>query len=122
MQTEGARYLECAFPAEAGLALWVRGVVLEADPELVERVYRGWRGLGFRHPEAGYVCGVFPKDGRVELLFEHGATLPDPLNILRGRGGRTRFIRAEQESEHLQDAISVYVRQAVAQRLLDRVR
>ena len=57
------------------LAAWRRERVRAADPDLAERVYRGWKGLGFRHPEAGYVCAVFPRTDWAVLLFEHGAAL-----------------------------------------------
>src|SRR5918996_1912278 len=33
------------------LAAWTRERVRAADPDLAERLYRGWRGIGFRHPE-----------------------------------------------------------------------
>jgi hypothetical protein len=100
------------------VAAWVREAVLEADPDLTERVYRGWRGVGFRHPEAGYVCGIFPGDEAVELLFEHGASLPDPDGILGGEGTQTRVIRVAAPDPTLRGQIGAYVQQAVAQRLL----
>jgi hypothetical protein len=101
-----------------GLAAWVREAVLAADPDLAERVYRGWRGVGFRHPEAGYVCGIFPRDGVVELLFEHGASMPEPDNLLRGVGIQTSVIPVTEPDPALRERIVSYVQQAVARRLL----
>ncbi len=49
-------------PALADLALWARALVLEAEPALTERMQRGWGGVGFHHPDAGYVCGLFPRE------------------------------------------------------------
>jgi hypothetical protein len=100
------------------LAAWVREAVLAADPDLGERVYRGWRGVGFRHPEAGYVCAIFPRADSVELLFEHGASLVDPDGILEGDGAQTRVIRVVEPDPALRMQIGAYVQQAVAQRLL----
>ena len=100
------------------LAAWTRERVRRADPDLTERVYRGWKGLGFHHPEAGYVCAVYPRSEWVVLLFEHGASLVDPAGVLLGDGSRTRFLRVDRADEATAELIRPYVQQAVAQRLL----
>jgi hypothetical protein len=64
------------------LALQLRGMISDEVPELTERVYPGWHGIGFRHPDAGYVCAIFPKAETVKLSFEHGADLVDPDEFL----------------------------------------
>ena len=90
--------------------------MLAADPDLTERLYPGWRGVGYRHPEAGYVCGIFPQpDGQLHLLFEHGATMPDPEGVLQGSGTQTRYLIVDRVDEAL---VARYVQQAIAQRLL----
>jgi hypothetical protein len=66
------------------LALDLRALVLETLPGLQEKVYPGWHALGFRDPEAGYLCAIFPFDDRVQLVFEHGARLPDTRGLLEG--------------------------------------
>lgn len=100
------------------LALWTRSAVLAADPDLTERVYRGWHGVGFRHREAGYICAIYPRSGWIVLLFEHGAALPDPDGVLTGDGRRTRFLRIAEPAEASGKRITAYVQQAIAQRLL----
>ena len=122
MDDEAAAYLREEHPVAADLAIWTRDAVRAADPDLTERVYRGWRGVGFRHPDAGYVCAIYPKDDRVELLFEHGASLADPEGVLEGSGTQTRAITIEERSDALAETIRVYVQQAIAQRLLERGR
>lgn len=102
------------------LAAWARRAVVDADPDLTERVYRGWRGVGFRHPDAGYVCAIHPRGDRVDLLFEHGASLPDPEGVLEGSGTQTRVLRLRKPSDAAAGTIARYVQQAVAQRLLER--
>jgi hypothetical protein len=91
------------------LAAWIRRAVLEADPDLTERVYRGWRGVGFRHPEAGYVCAIYPRSEWVVLLFEQRASMPDPDEILLGDGKQTRFVRVREPSSELRGRIVAYV-------------
>ncbi len=102
----------------AEIAVWARGHVLGADADLTERIYHGWRGVGFRHPEAGYVCGLFPRDGRVELLFEHGVGMADPDEVLNGSGSQTRVLHVVTRDAETADRIRAYVQQAIAERLL----
>lgn len=77
----------------ARLARDLRAVILGAHPDLRERVYRGWHGLGFHHPVRGYVAAIFPRDDEVTVGFEHGADLPDPHGLLEGAGRRLRYLR-----------------------------
>ncbi len=85
-------YLREHHPDAAELALWVRGVLLEAAPGLEQRVYQGWQAIGFVHAGAGYVCGLFPRAGALLLTFEHGALLPDPEGLLTGDGHQVRSL------------------------------
>jgi hypothetical protein len=76
----------------AAAAEWLREVVLGALPDASERVYRGWHGFGYHHPEAGYVCAVFPRAGEALLAFERGAGLDDPHGLLDGDGRTVRWV------------------------------
>lgn len=102
------------------LALWVRAVVIAAEPDLSERVYRGWDGIGFRHPDAGYVCAIFPQPDHVRLLFEHGVRLSDPGGLLEGSGTQTRHVTIRRADDGVVAALSALVRDAVAERLFRR--
>jgi hypothetical protein len=115
-------FLEDSHPDLADLALWVREAVLAGEPDLTERVYRGWDGIGFRHPDAGLVCAIYPHDQEqeVRLLFEHGVRLDDPEDLLEGAGSQTRFIRVRERDDRLAAAIGRYVHNAVAERLFRR--
>jgi hypothetical protein len=104
-------------PEQAELALWLRAVVRGAEPDLSERVYRGWDGVGFRHPDAGYVCAIYPKPDGVRLWFEHGAALRDPERLLEG-DGRGRFIALIDRAAVPAETLARYVTEAGAPRLL----
>ncbi len=99
-------------PALLDLALWTRALVREAEPALAERVQRGWDGVGFHHPDAGYVCGIFPRREEVRLLFEHGARLADPL--LTGTTRQTRHVPLTAPDEALRPELVRLVGEAVA--------
>jgi hypothetical protein len=105
-------FLVGSHPDLADLVLWVRELVLTSEPDLTERVYRGWDGIGFRHPAAGYVCAIYPReqDQEVRLLFEHGARLDDPERLLDGVGTQTRFIRVREPGDLLAGRRSVGTR------------
>jgi Domain of unknown function (DU1801) len=104
-------------PATLDLALWVRDVVLAAEPDLTERVYRGWDGIGFRHPDAGYVCAIYPREDELRLLFEHGRRLDDPDRMLEGDGAQTRYVRVRAIDPALAPGLGRLVSAAVAERL-----
>ena len=115
-------FLTDSHPGLAALALWVRETVLAGEPDLTERVYLGWDGIGFLHPDAGYVCAIYPReqDQEVRLLFEHGVHLDDRESLLEGAGTQTRFIRVRERDDRLAAAIGRYVYAAVAERLFRR--
>jgi hypothetical protein len=119
-ESEVVAYLRELEPDLADLSLWTRNLVLETDRDLSERIYRGWRGVGYHHPEAGYVCAIYPRTGEVQLLFEHGASLPDPEGLLQGEGTQTRTLHVTSSSPRMKRAIATLLQQAVAQRLLFR--
>ena len=115
-------FLHERHPDAADLALRVRALVREADSDLGEKVHRGWGGVGFRHPDAGYVCAIFPRpDGTVRLLFEHGVRLDDRGGLLEGNGLQTRYVTLRgTPSDPPAAALADLVRDAVAERLFRR--
>ena len=90
-------------------ARWVRGVVLAAGVELDERPRAGWGSLSYHHAAAGYVCGVFPRDGHARLVIEHGAHLDGFDDVFDEVGGQiaTIVVRAVPDArrERIVDAI-----------------
>jgi hypothetical protein len=117
MTSDVRAFLAERHPRMLDLSLWVRGVVLQAEPDLVERVYPGWDGIGFRHPDGGYVCAIYPQEDEVRLLFEHGRRLEDPERVLEGDGARTRYVRVGEADPALAPVLGRLVTAAVAERL-----
>ena len=79
-------------PDVVALAERLRALVKDTVPDAREVAYPGWHAIGYRHPQAGYFCGVFPHEDRVHLLFERGVMLPDPDRILTGDGRQVRYV------------------------------
>lgn len=101
-------------------ALWLRRLVQDAVRDAVEVVYPGWHGLGYRHPEAGYFCAVFPRVADVRLSFEHGTLLADPHRLLRGSGRQVRHVEVLRPGDPPADLLVELVDAAVEVRSPNR--
>lgn len=82
-------------------------------PDAGERIYTGWHGIGFHHPTAGYVCGLFPGIDNVRVGFEHGNVLPDPHGLLDSGGPQVRYVTVEELTGRLADRLEELVDHAV---------
>lgn len=71
-------------PAVVELAQRLRVAAHEAMPDLTERFYPHWEGLGLKHPAGGLLGTLFARDGDVVVYLERGASLPDPHGLLTG--------------------------------------
>lgn len=92
----------------------LRMLIRERIPGLTERVYPGWHALGYVHPEAGYIGGVFPRAEHVTLVFEWGVALADPEGVLTGTGTRTRNVEITDPETIPDGAITALLDAAVA--------
>ena len=70
----------------------LRKLIRESLPEATESGHPTWHSIGYRHPKAGYMCGIFPHKDSVDLVFEFGILLSDPYKVLQGDGKQTRYI------------------------------
>ena len=86
-------------PPVVALAQRLRQVVLQAAPEAQEAAYPGWHAIGYRHPSAGYICGIFPYADHLKLYFEYGKFLPDPERLLQGDSRQTRYLVIESAND-----------------------
>lgn len=100
-------------PQIRALAEQLRRLILETVPDAVEAAYPVWRGIGYRHPECGYFCGIFPQKNAVKLGFEYGVLLPDPDGLLEGDGKQVRYLIFKEEKEIRIGAIKKLIRAAI---------
>ncbi len=102
----------------SALARRLRSAALAALPDLSERVYPGWQGLGLRHPTAGLVATIFAREADVVVYLERGASLPDPDGLLHGAGHlrqtRTIVFRPSPDTPTLEQFVA-YLDLAVEQ-------
>jgi hypothetical protein len=82
-------------------------------PDAGEKVYLGWRGIGFHHPTAGYLCAIFPSQEDVKIGFEHGNLLHDPDHLLAGTGKQVRYLTVSAWDPTLPEVLSGLIDQAI---------
>lgn len=103
----------------------VRGLIREADPDVVEAVK--WRKPSnpagvpvWEH--AGMLCTGETYKDKVKLTFARGASLEDPSNLFNSSldGGTRRALDIRQGEEIDENAFKALVREAVAVNLARR--
>jgi len=76
-------------PPLRDLAERLRSIVLEAVPDVSERVRVGWRLIGYDLPvgrRSVYFAWVFPEAEHVHLGFVNGMLIDDDSGVLTGAG------------------------------------
>jgi len=101
-------------PDIAELVQRLRQAIRSTIPEAAERIYLGWRGVGFHHPTVGYLCAIFPREDHVRVGFEHGHLLHDPDHILEGTGKQVRYLRVSEWDDHILVVLDDLIDQAIA--------
>jgi Domain of unknown function (DU1801) len=74
----------------------LRGVVMTAVPDAIERVRSGWRLIGYDVPagrRTRYFAFVVPEPTHVHLGFEYGIWMSDPEHLLHGAELKLRKVR-----------------------------
>jgi len=98
------------------LALSVRSLVLEEMAPCFENIYDAYSAVAIgygptdRLSDGVFHIGVYAKG--VNLGFNHGASLADPLRILEGSGKQVRHIKIRTQSDLARPEVRAYVRRA----------
>jgi hypothetical protein len=85
-------------PSIQKLAEELQALIVASVPAATASVNLGWCSISFRHPKAGYFCGLFPKPACVQVLLEFGVLLPDPEHLLEGNGRQVRYVTVRPET------------------------
>ena len=83
-------------PEIQAVANALRGAVMTAVPDAIERVRIGWRLIGYDVPagrRTRYFAFVAPEAGHVHLGFEYGIWMSDPQRLLHGAELKLRKVR-----------------------------
>ncbi len=98
------------------LALGLRSLVLEEMAPCYENIYDAYNAVAIGYGSSDRLQdGVFHiavYANHVNLGFNHGATLDDPLGILKGTGKHIRHISFKAPADLARPEIRAYVRRA----------
>jgi len=112
-------FLAAYDPSITERALALREIVLEAAPQAIESIYDAYSAVAIGFSFTGRLkdtfCHIATYAHHVNLGFNHGATLPDPQNILQGAGKAVRHIRITRESDLESPWLPHYLEAAMAQ-------
>lgn len=106
-----------AFDLRVGeLALGLREMVLEALPAATERFFRAyalvfWYSLTGRMPDA--FCTIVVYSGHVNLMFNRGAELEDPEELLVGSGKIIRHLKVRAPEDLKKPHLRKFIRAAI---------
>ncbi len=83
----------------------LRDLVRSTFPSATEKVYTGWKLIGYRIPDGKkgrYFCCIVPqkKENDVLLGFQYGIAMPDPKKLMEGNGTQVRFVRMKKKDQY----------------------
>ncbi len=114
---ELVKFLKPYDPAIQELALGLRSLLLEEMAPCHENIYDAYSavaiGYGWSERLRDGVFHIAVYTNHVNLGFNYGATLPDPLGILEGNGKQIRHLRIATPADLAQAAVRSYVRRAL---------
>ena len=114
--SELVKFLRPYDPAIQDLALKLRVLVLDEMAPCFENIYDAYSAVAIGYGSSDRLqdgvlhIAVYTK--HVNLGFNHGATLDDPLGILKGSGKQIRHITIESPEDIARPEIRAYVRRA----------
>jgi len=114
---ELVKFLQPYDPAIQKLALGLRALVLEEMAPCHENIYDAYSAVAMGYgPSDRLSDGIFHiavYTRNVNLGFNHGATLDDPLGILLGSGKQIRHLTIKSTEDLARPEIRAYVRRAL---------
>jgi hypothetical protein len=95
----------------------LRDLVRSTFPSVSEKVYTGWKVLGYRllHGKKSiYFCCIAPqkKENDVLLAFEYGVAMRDPKKLMEGKGTQVRFVRVRHKDQYLEADLAWLIKHA----------
>lgn len=93
----------------------LRDLVRSAFPSATEKVYTGWKLLGYRLPlgnKSRFFCCIVPQRNDVLLGFVYGIAMQDHKNMLEGKGTQLRFVRMLRVDQYTDDDLIPLIEQA----------
>jgi hypothetical protein len=116
MANELDRLLSAYSPEIRELAMKTRALLLKTIPKLQEQVDAPSKlvGYGFSPKYADTICVIMPAKGWVTLGIGRASELPDPFNLLEGKGKVHRHVKLRTAADVHAPALRQLLRAALA--------
>ena len=102
----------------ADLALALREIIFEEQPDASESVYQVYTvaiWFGFSGKMKDMFCYITAHAGHINLGFPRGADLPDPNRVLEGEGKAMRHIKFKSMRDVERPFVRRYIQAAIEQ-------
>ena len=102
----------------ADLALALREIILEEQPDAAESVYQVYTvaiWFGFSGKMKDMFCYITTHARHVNMGFPRGAALPDPNRVLQGEGKSIRHVKFASQRDLERPFVRRYIRAAIEQ-------
>ncbi len=96
-------------------ALMLREVVLENLPGIIEQLDIPARIIGYCYGQkyVDLICVLIPSKKGLKLGFNRGVELPDPEQLLEGKGKISRYVVIKSEDQITSDGIKDLLKNAL---------
>lgn len=102
-------------PTTQALAQRLRELIKQTVPNCIEKVYPGWRLLGYRvliKNKSHYFCFIAPLPDGVVLGFEYGIFISDPKGLLQGEGKQVRQLTVKSQKGIRPRKFAAFIKEA----------
>ena len=101
------------------ITLYLRDLVRSVFPAVTEKIYTGWKLIGYRLPHGKkriYFCCIVPqkKENDVLLGFEYGVAMRDPRKLMEGKGTQVRFVRVRHKEQYSEEVFIRLIEEAAS--------
>jgi hypothetical protein len=96
------------------LALQTRDLVARTVPKAKEKVYLGWRNIGFSldGSMASQFCAIGPQQKYVNIYLMRGTELDDSKSLLEGTGKKMRHVKIKEAKDLKNVALKALIKDA----------
>ena len=97
-------------------ALALRTLLLRHLPDIIEEYDKPARLLGYSYGRryADVICTLIPSQKGIKLGFNRGTVLPDPHQLLEGKGKIARYVSIQADTPLPTQAIRDLLKEALA--------
>ena len=115
MKSKVEDFLEFYPPEIREMVDYLSSIIFENVDSVKEKVYSGWKGLGYSKIDCGYFVGIFPNQETVKLGFENGSLMKDDYKLFTDKKKKVSYIEFEsyEKIQNNKNKIIEYLLEAI---------